>query len=98
MPVWSFRPPSGKRLKPLGLMRMVSAGIDLQLAELLGPEAGLRQHALDRAPDDLLRAPLDELAEALALEALGMPAVPDVVLRLELVRAHLDPARVQDDH
>src|SRR5450755_3554312 len=91
-------PPSGQRLRPLGLMRVIRAGVHLQLAKLLGAEAVMREHALDRPPDDLLRAALEEVAEGLLLVALGMPAVADVELRLELVAADRDPGGIEDDH
>src|SRR5687768_17190447 len=91
-------PPSGERLRPLGLMGMVGTGVDLQLAQLLGAEARMGQHALDRAPHDLLRAPLEQLAEGLCLEALGVTAVAHVRLGGELRRAHRDLLRVQHDH
>src|SRR4249920_3430443 len=54
---------SGERLRPLGLMGVIGSGVDLQLAELLGAEGGVRQHALDGPPDDLLRAPGQQMAE-----------------------------------
>src|SRR5712691_10044581 len=47
------RSSSGERFRPLRLVRVVGSGVDLQLAELLGPEAVVGQHALDRAPQDL---------------------------------------------
>src|ERR1035437_8475454 len=91
-------PPSGQRLRPLGLMRMIRAGGDLQLAELLGAEAVVRQHALDRPANDLLRTALEEVAEGLLLVALGMAAVADVELRLELVAADRNTGGIEDDH
>src|SRR3990172_9551087 len=91
-------PPSGERLRLLGLMGVIVAGVDLQLAELLGPEARPRQHAFDRPPDDLLRSALEELAERLLLEALRVAAVPDVELALDLVTTDGDLRSIQDDH
>src|ERR1019366_2932911 len=91
-------PPSGQRLRPLRLMRMIRAGVDLQLAELLGAEAVVRQHAFDRPADDFLRAALEEVAEGLLLVALGVAAMADVELRLELVAADRDPGSIEDDH
>ena len=66
-------------------MRVVGAGVDLQLAELLHAERGPRQHALDGAADDLLRPALEELTEGLLLVAPRVAAVADVELRLALV-------------
>src|SRR5687767_4823096 len=88
---------SGERLRPLGLMGMVGAGVDLQLAELLNAELRAGQHALDRTTDDLLGAPLEEMTERLLLVALGMAAVADVQLRLALVAGHRDAGRIEDD-
>ena len=65
-------------------MGMVGAGVDLELPELLRPEARVREHALDRASDGFLGTPLEEVAEALLLETLGKPAVADVGLRVLL--------------
>src|SRR5450432_4462729 len=91
-------PPSGQRLRPLGLMRMIRAGIHLQLSQLLGAEAVVREHALDRPANDLLRATLEEVTEGLLLVALGMTAVADVELGFELVAADRDLGRIEDDH
>src|SRR4051812_14981577 len=89
---------SGERLRPLGLMRMVGAGVDLQLAKLLNAQAIARQHALDGAADDLFGPPLEEVPESLLLVALGMAAMADVQLRLALVARHRDPPGIEDDH
>ena len=76
---------SGERLRPLGLVRMVLAGVDLELAELLGAEAVVRQHALHGAADDLLRAAREQVAEGLLLVALRVAAVAGVELGRQLV-------------
>src|SRR6478752_7111793 len=89
---------SGERLRPLGLMRMIGPGVDLQLAQLLGPEPVVRQHPLDGSPDDLFRPPREQMAECLLLEALGIAAVSAVELALELVAGHRDAPGVEDDH
>src|SRR5919112_3385036 len=91
-------PPSGERLRPLGLMGMVGPGVDLQLPQLLCAEPVVRQHALDRAADDLLRSALEQLAERLLLEPLGVPAVALVELRRLFRGRDRDLACVQDDH
>src|SRR6185369_14231958 len=77
---------------------MLRTGVDLELAELLGTEAGVRQHALDGAAHGLLGSALEEIPEALRLEALGEAAVAHVGLRLALVGAHGDLRGVEDDH
>src|SRR4029079_10690490 len=79
-------------------MRMIGPGIDLQLAQLLGPETIVRKHPLDGPPDDLFGPACEQVAEGLLLEALGVAAVAAVELALELVAGHGDPAGVQDDH
>ena len=78
-------------------MRVVGAGVDLQLAKLLGAELRPRQHPLHGAADDLFGSPLEEVTEGLLLVALGMAAVADVELRLALVAGDGDPRRVEDD-
>src|SRR5258708_5034255 len=76
---------------------MVRPGIDLQLAQLLSAETVVREHALDGAPDDLLRSSGEQMAEGLLLEALWVAAVPAVELALELVAGHRDLRRIQHD-
>src|SRR4051794_40103880 len=71
---------SGERLRPLGLMWMVGAGVDLELAQLLDAETVPRKHALDGPSDDLFGATLEEMSEGLLLVALRMAAVADVEL------------------
>src|SRR3954453_6597122 len=89
---------SGERLRPLGLMRVIGSGVDLQLAELLHTELVPRQHPLDGAADDLLGASLEKVAEGLLAVALREPAVPDVELGLALVAADGDPRGIEHDH
>src|SRR5262245_23826914 len=79
-------------------MRVVGAGVYLQLPELLHAERVPRQHPLDGAPDHFLRTALQEVTEGLFLVALGVAAVADVELRLALVGTHRDARRIQDDH
>src|SRR5512140_2262224 len=99
--VWAVaidRSSSGERLRPLGLMGVVRPRVDLQLAELLGPETRVRQHALHGPSNGLLRPSLHQVPQALALEALREAAVAHVGLRLALVGADADLRRVQHDH
>src|SRR6478752_2095366 len=65
-------------------MRMIGPGIDLQLAQLLGPEAIVRKHPLDGPPDDLFGPACEQVTERLLLEALGVAAVTAVQLALDL--------------
>src|SRR5215213_3119971 len=78
-------------------MGMIAACVDLQLPELLGPELRPRQHALHGAPNDLFGPADEELAERLLLVPLGVAAVADVLLRLELLWGHGDPRGVEHD-
>src|SRR4029078_9852649 len=89
---------SGERLRLLSLMRVVGPGVDLQLAQLLGPEPIVRQHPLDGSPDDLLGAAREQLAEGVLLEAAGIAAVAAVELAFELVARDRDAAGVEHDH
>src|SRR5215208_5281872 len=78
-------------------MRVIGVGVDLELAKLLGAESAARQHPLDGSPDDLLGSPLEQLTERLLLQPLGIAAVADVQLALELVARDRDSAGVEDD-
>src|SRR4051795_4943028 len=89
---------SVERFRLLCLMRMIRPGIDLQLAQLLGPETIVRKHPLDGATDDLLGSARQQVTERLLLEALGVAAVAAVQLGLELVAGHRDTAGVEHDH
>src|SRR5436190_15825085 len=89
---------SGERLRPLGLMRMVFSGVDLQLPELLSTETVMRQHPLDGPADDLLGPAFQQVTERLLLEALGIAAVAAVELGVKLVARDSDMRRVQHDH
>ncbi len=73
---WRLLPPA--RLRLLCLVRVLRAGVDLQLAQLLRAQRRVRQHALDRAADDLLGTPLQQLAEGLLAEAARIAAVAGV--------------------
>src|SRR4051812_3899349 len=88
---------SVERFRLLGLMRMIRPGIDLQLAQLLGPETSVRKHALDGPADDLLGSARQQVPEGLLLEALGIAAVAAVQLGLELATRHRDARGIEDD-
>src|SRR5258708_21204429 len=79
-------------------MGMVGTGIDLELAQLLRTQARVREHGLDRSADGLLGPPLEQLAERLLLDPLGMSAVALVGLRLQLRRGYRDLAGIEHDH
>src|SRR4051794_26404551 len=88
---------SVERFRLLGLMRMIRPGIDLQLAQLLGPETSVRKHPLDGPADDLLGSTSQQVPEGLLLEALGIAAVAAVQLGLELATRHRDTRGIEDD-
>src|SRR3954447_11253730 len=88
---------SVERFRLLGLMRMIRPGIDLQLAQLLGPETSVRKHPLDGPADDLLGSARQQVPEGLLLEALGIAAVAAVQLGLELATRHRDARGIEDD-
>src|SRR4029078_502247 len=81
-----------------GLMRMIRPGIDLQLAELLGPETIVWKHPLDGPANALRGSARQQVTERLLLEALGIAAVAAVQLALELVAGDRDARGVQHDH
>ena len=55
---------------------MVGTGVDLQLAQLGGPEAVARQHPLDRQADDLLGR-RSSISSSVRLRKLKVYAGPD---------------------
>src|SRR5438034_4088678 len=83
-----------QRLGALGAVRMLGAGVDLELRDLLPREAVLREHPLDRDAEHLGRAPVELLAERPALETARIAGVPVVPLLVELVARDLDLLRV----
>src|SRR5579862_1087309 len=87
-----------QRLRVLGLVRVLGAGVDLQLRDLLPREPVLGEHPLDRDADHLGRAPVELLAERAAAQAAGIARVAVVPLLVELVSRHLDLLGVHDDH
>src|SRR5687767_193113 len=89
---------SGERLRRLGLVGMIRAGVDLELAQLLRAESGVRQHPLDGPADDFLRPAIQEVAQGLLLESLRVAAVAGVNLAFELVARDRDAAGVEHDH
>src|SRR5210317_1382877 len=65
----------GHRLGRLGLVRMVGAGVDLELRHLLTTERALREHALNAAAHRLGGLAGVELGEGLGLETTGVAGV-----------------------
>src|SRR4051812_41792963 len=86
-----------QRLGVLRLVRVLRAGVDLQLRDLLPRQAVLREHPLDRRPDDLRRPALELLAQRARLEAARIAGVAVVHLLVELVPRHGDLLGVHDD-
>ena len=79
-------------------VRVLGAGVDLELGQLRGGEPVLRQHALDRLADDLGRSTVELLAQRARLQAAGVAGVPVDHLLVELVAGDMDLLRVDDDH
>src|SRR5258705_9331563 len=77
---------------------MVSAGIDVELADHLLAQAVLRKHPANGPSDDLLGTPREKALEALRAQPARIAGVPDVLLRLELASGDLDLGGVQHDH
>src|SRR5690349_5807402 len=76
--------PSSERLGLLGLVRVLRAGVDLQLRQLLAAEPVARQHALDRLAEHLRGPALELLAQRARAKAARIPGVAVVDLVLEL--------------
>src|SRR5919204_4515233 len=74
-----------ERLRRLCLVRMLGPRVDLQLHELAASQPVLREHAADGDPQDLLRAPLELLAQGAAADSAGVAGMPVVALLVELV-------------
>src|SRR6478735_3747555 len=78
-------------LRALCLVRMLGAGIDAQIAELLAAERSARQHPLRMlAIENLCRSPL--------LDAAGITGVPVIDLVGALVAGEHDLGGVDDDN
>ena len=86
------------RLRLLGLVRVLGAGVDLELPQLLAREAVTGEHPLDRLADHLLGSALEHLAEGPRAQPAGVAAVAVVDLVLELVPGHRDLLRIDHDH
>ena len=84
-------------LRLLRGVRMLGAGVDLELGELLAGEAVAGQHALDGEADDLLGAALEHLVERARLEAARVARVAVVALLGALVARDRDLLGVDDD-
>src|SRR3972149_9921589 len=78
-------------------MGMRAACVDLELAELLGPELVVREHAPHRAPDDLLGPPAKQILETLLPEAAWIAAVAGIDPGPQPVPGDPDLPRVDDD-
>src|SRR5664279_6232467 len=88
---------SGQRFRPLGLVGVIRAGVDLELPELLRAEAGMGNHALHRATHGLLGTALHQVTERLFLVPARVAAVPRVDLGVQLVAADGDLRGIEHD-
>src|SRR5215217_3354043 len=87
----------GKWLRVLGAVRMLGAGVHLQLRELLAGEAVAGKHPFHRSPDDFGRPPVELLGQRPAAKPARITGVAVVDLRLALVPGDGDLLRVYDD-
>src|SRR5262249_18850691 len=76
---------------------MVRAGVDLELRQLLAPEAVAREHPPDRLAEYLGRHALELFAQRALAQPSGVAGVPVVELVVELVPGHGDLLRVHHD-
>src|SRR5436190_7626399 len=86
-----------ERLRRLWPMRVLRAGVDLELRDLLPGEPVLREHALHGAAQDFLWAPVELLAQRSAAQPARVAGVPVVALLVQLVPRDLDLLGVHDD-
>ena len=94
----AIRTPPASAFGVLGLVRMVRAGVDLQLAQLGRGELVLGEHALHRLAQHLLRAPVELLAERALAQPARVAGVVVVDLLVELLAGDVDLLGVHDDH
>src|SRR6266511_3491401 len=87
-----------ERLRLLRGVRVVRAGVDLQLLALGAAELVLRQHALDDLLQQPVRAGVEQLAERALAQATGVTAVPVGELLVALVTGERHLAGVDNDH
>src|SRR5882724_346806 len=81
----------------LSLMRMIRAGVDLRLVQLLPREAVPREHALDRLADHFGRPALELVTQRPAPQATRIAGMAVVELVVQLVAGDGDLLRVDDD-
>src|SRR5690606_12359251 len=86
-----------ERLGLLGAVRVLRAGVDLELAQLGPTERGLGQHAAHGLLDDALRVSREQLGIALGLEATRITGVAVGDLVLTLAPGERDLVGVDDD-
>jgi hypothetical protein len=79
-------------------VRVVGAGVDLELAQHLAAEGVLGQHAAHRAADELGGLLLEQLGVAGGAQPARVPRVAVRHLRLGLARGEHDLVRVDHDH
>src|SRR5205085_11838285 len=86
------------RLRGLRSVRVVGAGVDLELRDLLPREPVLREHPLHSGAEHLGRAPVELLAQRPALEPARITGVAVVPLLVELVARDVNLLRVHHDN
>src|SRR5437867_657339 len=78
-------------------MRMLRAGVDLQLVDLRARELVARKHALHGPADRLGRPALQLVAKRPAPQSAGIAGVAAVELLVELVARDVDLLGIDDD-
>src|SRR5947209_7674127 len=78
-------------------MRMLRAGVDLQLRQLGAPELVAREHALDGLAKDFGRLPLELVAQRALPQTSRVARMPVVHLLVELLPRDRDLLGVDDD-
>src|SRR6186713_2624475 len=76
---------------------MLGTRVYLQLAQLLRAQLVVGEHALDRAADDLLGPPGEQIADSFRAEPAGIAAVAVVAARVGLVARQVDLGGVEHD-
>src|SRR5579884_1492940 len=91
------RLPAVERLRRLRRVRMLGAGVDLQLRQLRASEPVARQHPLHGLAQDLRRLPVELLAQRPRAQPARVTRVAVVALLVELLAGHAHLLGVDDD-
>ena len=87
-----------QRLRLLGCMRMLIAGINFQLFEKLSSESVLGQHTLDGKPYKILRSLFHEFLGGDRFESSDVSAVPVVIFLLPFAACQDNLIRIDNNN